>query len=60
MDLVRPTTTTEDQLLIRMVKDYIDMWSRQSHILAPLTAAASFPKGRKIILNYALEIPLRN
>ena len=32
------------------------MWPRWSHILAPLTEADSFPKGRKILWNDALEI----
>ena len=38
-----------------MVQYYRDIWPRQSHILAPLTEAASGPKGRKILWNDALE-----
>ena len=47
MDLVLPTTMTESRALIGMVQYYRDMWPRRSHILAPLTEAASSPKGRK-------------
>ena len=35
------------------------MWTRRSHILAPLTEAASVPKGRKIFWNDALEISFK-
>ena len=38
-----------------MVQYYIDMWPRQSHILAPLAEVSSGPKGRKILWNDALE-----
>ena len=31
------------------------MWPRRSHVLAPLTEAASGPKGRKILWNDTLE-----
>ena len=31
------------------------MWSRRSHVLDPLTEAASGPKGRNIFWNDALE-----
>ena len=47
MDLGRPTTTTEAQSLIGMVQYSIDMWTRQSHVLTPLTEAARGPKGKK-------------
>ena len=51
----RPATTTEARALIGMVHYYRDMWPRRSHILAPLTEAASRPKGRNIYCNYVLE-----
>ena len=35
------------------------MWPRRSHVLAPLTEAASGPKGRKILWNSALEISFK-
>ena len=35
------------------------MCPRWSHILAPLTEAASGPKGRKILWEDALEIPFK-
>ena len=54
MDLGRHTITTEAHLLISMVHHYRDMCPRRSHILAPLTEAASGPKGRKILWNDAL------
>ena len=31
------------------------MWTRQSHVLAPMTEANIGPKGRKILWNAALE-----
>ena len=55
MDLGRPGTTTEIQVLTGMVQYYRDIWTRRSHILAPLTEAASGPKCLKILWNYALE-----
>ena len=55
MDLGQPDTTTEERALIGMVQYYRDMWPRRSHVLAPLTEAASSPKGRKILWNDALE-----
>ena len=55
MDIGRPSTTTEAQVLIGMVQYYRDMCSRWSHILSPLTEAYSGPKGRKILWNDALE-----
>ena len=56
MDLERPATTTEARYLIGIVQYYRDIWPRRYHILAPLTEADSFPKGRKILWNDALEI----
>ena len=47
MDTGRPTTKTEELELIGMVQYYMDMWTRGSHILDPLTEAASGPKGGK-------------
>ena len=47
MDIGRPSTTTEARALIGMVQYYMDMWPRQSHVLTPLTEAASGPKVRK-------------
>ena len=38
-----------------MVQYYRDMWNRRSHVLDPITEAASGPKGRKIFWNDALE-----
>ena len=55
MDIGRPSKTTEERALIRMVQYYRNMWPRRSNVLAPLTEAASGPKGRKILWNYALE-----
>ena len=55
MDLGWPATTTEARALIGMVQYYMEMWPRRSHILAPLTEAASVPKGRQILWNDALE-----
>ena len=55
MDIWRPATTTEVRALIGVVQCYRDMCPRGSHILAPLTEAASGPKGRKILWNVALE-----
>ena len=59
MDIGRPDTTTEAQELIGMVQYYRDMWPRRSRILAPLTEAASGPKGRKILWNDRLEISFK-
>ena len=59
MYLVRSATTTEAQVIICMVQYYRDMWPRQSQILAPLTEAASSPKCRKILWDYALEISFK-
>ena len=55
MVLGRPSTTNEAQALIGMFQYYRDMWPRRSHVLAPLTEAASVPKGRNILWSYALE-----
>ena len=55
MVIGRPSTTTEARNLTGMVQIYRDMCPRQSHVLAPLTEAASGPKGRKILWNDALE-----
>ena len=49
MNLGRPEITTVARALIGMVQYYRDMWPRRSHILAPLTEAASDPKGRQIV-----------
>ena len=38
-----------------MVQYYRYMWPRHSRALAPLIEAASVPKGRNILWNYALE-----
>ena len=58
MYLRRTATTAESQALIGMVQYYI-VWSRQSHVLAPLIEAAISPKGRKVLCNYDLEIYLK-
>ena len=55
MDLGRPSTTTKARALVGMVQYYRDIWPRQSRVLAPLTAAASGPKSRKILCNDILE-----
>ena len=47
MDTRRPSITTEARALIGMVQYYRYIWYRQSHVLPPLTEAASGPKGRK-------------
>ena len=44
MDLGRPNTITEAQALIGVVQYYKYMWLGWSHILSPLTEAASGPK----------------
>ena len=55
MDLGPPSTTTEARVFIFMIHYCRDMWTRRSHILYPLTEAASGPKGIKILWNDALE-----
>ena len=55
MDVGIPATTTEAQALIGMFQYYRDMWPRQSHVLAPLTEAASIPNGGKILCNKSLK-----
>ena len=40
MDLGQLNTTTEMQILIGMVHYYRDMWTRRSHVLAPLEEAS--------------------
>ena len=55
MDIGQLSTTTEVRALIVMVQYYMDMHPRRSHVLAPLTEAASGPKVRKILWNEALE-----
>ena len=47
MDIGQPVTTTEAQALIGMFQYYKYVWTRRSHILAPLVEAASGPKGEK-------------
>ena len=47
IDIGRPTTTIEARTLIGMFQYYRDMWPSQSHLLAPLTEAASNHKGKK-------------
>ena len=42
-----------------MVQYYRYMWPRRSYVLAPLTEAASGPKGIKILWNDTLEIPFK-
>ena len=55
MDLGRSTTTTKVRALIVMVQYYRDIWPRHSHVLDPLTEAASGPKDRKMLWNDSLE-----
>ena len=55
MDIGRPATTTKAMFILGMVQYYRDMCHRQSHVFAPLTEAASIPKGRNILWNDALE-----
>ena len=60
MYIGRPTTKTEARTLIGMDQYYRNIWTRSSHILSPLTEAASGPKGRKYFGNIRWNIPLRN
>ena len=55
MDLGQPFTTTKSRGLIVMAQYYRYMWTRRSHVLAPLTEAASRSNGRNILWNDALE-----
>ena len=55
VDIGQPAFTTEERALIGMFHYYRDMWTSQSHILAPLKEAANVPKGRKIFWNDALD-----
>ena len=47
MGLRGKTTTIEARALTGMVQYYKGMLSRRSHVVSPLTEAASYPKGRK-------------
>ena len=47
VDIRQPTTTTEVQALISMVKYYRDIFPRRYHILSHLIEADSGPKSRK-------------
>ena len=47
MDPGQPTTTKEAQALTYMFQYYMDMFPRQSHVVATLKKAARNPKGRK-------------
>ena len=47
MYLRQPSTNTEARVLIGMVQYYRDMCPNRSHILSPMSKAASVPKGRK-------------
>ena len=49
MDIGRTATTTDTRDIMGMVKYYRYLWTRRSHILAPLTEAASGPKGINIL-----------
>ena len=55
VDIGIPSTTTEARALVVMFQYYRNMCPRWSHILAPVTEAASGPKGRKILWDDALE-----
>ena len=59
MDIGIPATNTEAQALIGMVQYYRYIWPIQSHVLAPLTEAASGTKGKKTLWNKALESSLK-
>ena len=60
MNIRKPDTTTESRLIIGMLQYYRDIWPRQSHVLDPLTEAASNHKSRKVLWNDALEVLLKN
>ena len=51
----KPSTTTEARALIGMIQYYRDICPRYSHILSPLTEAASRPKVRTVLCNDAIE-----
>ena len=59
MNIGIPATTTEARERIFIVHYYMDMRTRRSHVLDPLTEAASGPKGIKILRNDALEISFK-
>ena len=58
MDIRKPTTKTEAREIIGMVQYYRYKWTRPSHVLSPMIYADSFPKGRSILWNNYLEVPL--
>ena len=59
LDIGRPSTTTEAQALIGMVKNYRYMWPMRSHVLSPLTEAAIGPNDENILWDDALEISFK-
>ena len=52
--LVDLTKISEVISLIGVIQYYMDMWTRRSHILSPMTKADPGPKGRNFPWNYAL------
>ena len=59
MDIGRTSTTTKSRPLKGILQYYRYMWTKRSHVLAPLTESASGPKDRKILWNDALEISFK-